>query len=62
MVRIRFPPAVNQANFRIAPLAGPLPLGASPGCEERDLKIFNRSEKRCDTQTYATPTKSKSAK
>ena len=27
MVRIRFPPAVNQANFRIAPLAGPLPLG-----------------------------------
>ena len=32
-------PRMNQANFRIAPLAGPLPLGASPGCEERDLKI-----------------------
>jgi hypothetical protein len=31
---------VVQANFRIAPLAGPLPLGASPGCEEDDLKIL----------------------
>src|SRR6516165_11437748 len=40
MVRIHLPPAVNRTNFRIAPLTGPLPLGASPGCEERDLKIL----------------------
>jgi len=31
-VRIRLPPAVSQANFRIAPLARPISSNTSPNC------------------------------